>query len=351
MGVLTVKNIDEYRQKYAKELAAKEEEVGKIITDEMLTDAIYKKVQGKADVDYYSFYKSFNPDGKYSNIDNYKFATNQKDVNDEDVINKAYEELQGKGSVRFKDFINTFAPKERDVAEDIGYQLVGISLDEPEYSVKEIAEMRGVNPDTDVGLAEVGYAQALARDDANKVFATKKVLSDYFGQDVPIRMGPETEQLEFLNPQSGKYELVDKAGIDAGDMAKFGTTSLFVIPEVVGTLFATAKGGPVAGVAASAGLSAVLETSRLALGHMQYGINDTPEGFMDYLKKEGRDMAAINAALTTAGFTIPKFYNMIKVLKKTGKINPAEFGGRIKSAEDADKLLEKINDRLATMGE
>ena len=169
MGVLTVKNIDEYRQKYAKELSAKEEEVGKIITDEMLTDAIYKKVQGKADVDYYSFYKSFNPDGKYSNIDNYKFATDQKDVNHEDVINKAYEELQGKGSVRFKDFINTFAPKERDVAEDMGYQLVGISLDEPEYSVKEIAEMRGVNPDTDVGLAEVGYAQALARDDANKV--------------------------------------------------------------------------------------------------------------------------------------------------------------------------------------
>ena len=350
MAVLSVKNLEEYRQKYANELAAKEEEIGKVITDEMLTDAIYKKIAGKADVDYYSFYKSFNPDGKFSNIDNYKFATELKDVNDEDVINKAYEELQSKGTVRFKDFVNTFAPKERDVAEDIGYQLVNISLDEPEYSVKEIAEMRGINPDTDVGLAEVGYAQGLARDDADKALATKKVLSDYFNQDVPIRMGPETEQLEFLNPESGKYELVDKAGLDAGDIAKFGTTSLFVIPEVVGTLFATAKGGPYAGVAASAGLSAVLEASRLALGHMQYGINDTPEGFMDYLKKEGRDMAIINGALTTAGFTIPKFYNMIKVLRKTGKINPAEFGGRIKSAEDADKLLEKINDRLAQMG-
>ncbi len=173
MAVLSVKNLEEYRQKYANELAAKEEEIGKVITDEMLTDAIYKKIKGKADVDYYSFYKSFNPDGKYSNIDNYKFATDLKDVNDEDVINKAYEELQSKGTVRFKDFVNTFAPKDRDVAEDIGYQLVGISLDEPEYSVKEIAEMRGVNPDTDVGLAEVGYAQALARDDANKVLGKR----------------------------------------------------------------------------------------------------------------------------------------------------------------------------------
>jgi hypothetical protein len=61
MGVLSVKNLEEYRQKYANELAAKEEEIGKVITDEMLTDAIYKKIAGKADVDYYSFYKSFNP--------------------------------------------------------------------------------------------------------------------------------------------------------------------------------------------------------------------------------------------------------------------------------------------------
>jgi hypothetical protein len=44
-------------------------------------------------------------------------------------------------------------------------------------------------------------------------------------------------------------------------------TSAFVIPEIAGTLYATAQGGPIAGVAASAGLSAVLETARLALGH------------------------------------------------------------------------------------
>ena len=350
MGVLSVKNLEEYRQKYANELAAKEEEIGKVITDEMLTDAIYKKIAGKADVDYYSFYKSFNPDGKFSNIDNYKFATELKDVNDEDVINKAYEELQSKGTVRFKDFVNTFAPKERDVAEDIGYQLMGISLDEPEYSVKEIAEMRGVNSDTDVGLAEVGFAQALARDDSDKAIAAKTVLSDFFGQDVPVRFGPETEELEFLNPTSGQYDLLNKAGLDAGDIARFGTTGAFVIPEIIATVVATGATGAVGGIVTSAVSSAVLETARLALGNELYGINKTEEGFMDYLKKEGRDMAAINAALTTAGFTIPKLYRMVKNLKSFGKINPAEFGGRIESAKDASKLLEKINDRLIQLG-
>jgi hypothetical protein len=75
--------------------------------------------------------------------------------------------------------------------------------------VKEIAEMRGVNPDTDVGLAEVGFAQSLARNDANEVLASKKVLSDYFGQEIPLRYGPETEELEFLNPKTGDYELLN----------------------------------------------------------------------------------------------------------------------------------------------
>jgi len=350
MAILSVKNIDEYRQKYAKELAAKEEQVGKIITDEMLTDAIYKKIQGKADVDYYSFYKSFNPDGKYSNIENYRFSTDQKDANDTDLINKAYEELQGKGTVRFKDFVNTFAPQETDAAEQIGYLLSGIALDEPEYTVKQIAEMRGVNPDTDVGLAEVGFAQALARDDEQKALAAKTVLSDYFGQDVPIRMGPETEVLEFLNPQSGEYELLNKAGLDAGDIARFGTTGAFVIPEVVATIFATGATGPTGAVVTSAVSSAALETARLAIGHAMYGINKTEEGFMDYLKNEGKDMAAINATLTTAGFSIPKLYRMVKSLKNTGKINASEFGGTIKNAEQADKLLTKINDRLIQLG-
>ncbi len=80
----------------------------------MITKAIYKKLSGKADIDYYSFYKSFNPKGKYANLDTYRVATNDMDSNDNDLINKAYEELRGTGNVRFKDFVNVFAPKPFD---------------------------------------------------------------------------------------------------------------------------------------------------------------------------------------------------------------------------------------------
>ena len=94
MSILSVANIDEYKEKYADELNQKSVEIGKPITDEMLTKAVFRKIASKADVDYYSFYKSFNPNGKYANIDTYRVATNDLDSNDKDMINKAYDELQ-----------------------------------------------------------------------------------------------------------------------------------------------------------------------------------------------------------------------------------------------------------------
>ncbi len=77
-----------------------------------------------------------------------------------------------------------------------------------------------------------------------------------------------------------------------------------------------------------------------------YGINKTEKGFQDYLQNEGKDIAEINAALTAVGFTVPKLYRMFKDLRRFGKINAAEFGGRIGDAEDAFKLVNKINDRF-----
>ena len=350
MSLLSVNNVQEYRQKYADALEQKSSEIGKPITDEMLTKSIYKKISSKADIDYYSFYKSFNPDGKYANLDTYRVSIDDSDSNDNDMINKAYDELQTVGKVRFKDFVNVFAPKPFDKEEYYdNFNIVTLNVPDTEYNIKEIAEMRGINPDTDVNLAEVGFAQALARDDVNKAIAAKEVLNNYFNEDIPIRMGTETEELEFLNPNTGKYELLNAYGLDAGDVAKFGTYGVFVIPEIVATVAATGI-FPGSSIAASAVSSAALETARLAIGHSIYGINKTEKGFIDYLENEGKDMAILNSTLTAAGYSVPKLYRMVKDLKRFGKINAAEFGGRIGDAEDAFKLVNKINDRLVELG-
>jgi len=350
MGMLTTQNVEEYKQKYAEELKAKSIELGTDITDEMITEAIYKNLTRKADVDYYSFYKTFNPDGKYANLDTYRVATNDMESNDNDLINKAYEELRGTGNVRFKDFVNVFAPKPFDKEQYLeDFQLFTLNIPDTEYTIAEIAEMRGINSDTDVNLAEVGFAQALARDDVNKAMAAKEVLNRYFDEDIPIRIGEETEELEFLNPNTGKYELLNKFGIDEGDLAKFGTYGVFILPEIAATVAATGL-FPGSSLAVSAASSAALETLRLIAGHEIYGINKTEKGFMDYLENEGKDIAAINAALTATGYTVPKLYRMFKDLRRFGKINASEFGGRIKNAEDAFQLANKINDRLLALG-
>tara|TARA_R100001594_G_scaffold62451_1_gene96795 strand:- start:310 stop:3426 length:3117 start_codon:yes stop_codon:yes gene_type:complete len=351
MSLLSVNNVTEYRQKYGNDLEKKSAELGKPITDEMLTKAIYQKLSSKADIDYFSFYKSFNPEGKYANLDTYRVATNDLDSNDNDMINKAYDELQTVGRVRFKDFVNVFAPKPFDKEQYLDdFNIATLNIPDTEYNIKEIAEIRGINPETDVNLAEVGFAQALARDDVNKAIAAKEVLNNYFGEDIPIRMGEETEELEFLNPNTGKYELLNAYGLDAGDVAKFGTYGVFVIPEILATLGGTALGGPTGGISASYVSSLLLETGRLIAGHQLYGINKTEEGFQDYLQNEGKDIAQINAALTAVGFTVPKLYRMFKDIRRFGKINAAEFGGRVDSAEDAFKLVNKINDRLVELG-
>ena len=350
MGMLTTQNVDEYKQKYAKELEAKSAEIGREITDEMLTESIYKQLSGKADIDYYSFYKTFNPEGKYANLETYRVSNNDMESNDKDLINKAYSELQNTGNVRFKDFVNVFAPKPFDKEKYYDdFNIVTLNVPDKEYSLKEIAEIRGINPDTDVNLAEVGFAQALARDDVNKAMAAKEVLNRYFDEDIPIRMGEETEELEFLNPNTGKYELLNAYGLDAGDLAKFGTYGAFILPEIAATVVTTGI-FPGSSIAASAASSAALETLRLIAGHEIYGINKTEKGFKDYLQNEGKDIAVINAALTATGYTVPKLYRMFKDLRRFGKINASEFGGRIGSAEDAFKLAEKINDRLVALG-
>ena len=358
MAILQQKNLEEYRQVFAEELASEEVALGKPITDEMLTKAIYKKLSGKADIDYYSFYSAFNPNGSFANIDTYRLDNQiDENLNDKEVIQQAYKELSSVGNVRFKDFVNVFAPKPFDkekYLDDLTYNFDIPILPDVDYSIEEIALMNDVNPNTDVSMKEIGFAQSLARDETNEGIVTKQILNEYFGTDVPLRLGPETERLEFLNPESGKYEFVNPVGIDSGDLAKFGGYSIFVIPEILATTFAAGTTGPTGAVITSAATSALLETARLAAGHAMYGINKTEEGFInkfqDYLRKEGKDIAVLNAALTTTGYSVPKLYNIFKNFKFQGKLNVADFGGKIKNAEQADKLVTKINDRLATLG-
>ena len=99
MGILTVANVNEYREKYGNDLREG-------VTDQEITDKIFERLSEKASIDYFSFYSAFNPEGDYSNINYFRASINDMESSDKDIIQRAYQELQGKGSVRFKDFVN-----------------------------------------------------------------------------------------------------------------------------------------------------------------------------------------------------------------------------------------------------
>ena len=79
-------------------------------------------------------------------------------------------------------------------------------------------------------------------------------------------------------------------------------------PEIIATIFATGATGPTGGVITSGSYECCIRDCKTCFRSSMYGINQTEKGFMDYLKNEGKDMAVLNGALTTAGFTVPKLY-------------------------------------------
>ena len=86
----------------------------------------------------------------------------------------------------------------------------------------------GVNegaPSTLNPLKDARFAASLGFDEKNKQLAIKNVLSDLYKTDVDVRLGNRTGELEYLNPKTNKYELVNKPGVDLGDFTGLGGRS------------------------------------------------------------------------------------------------------------------------------
>ena len=147
---------------------------------------------------------------------------------------------------------------------------------EPESTFKpttsEIAKQAGVsinNPASKSARlgASFGYNQE------QKALAIKNELSKQFKQDIDVRIGPKTGELEYYNPEIKDYALVDQPGFDMGDLADLGGDALVVIPDLVVTAVGTAFTTPVGGLSMGATAALAGEFARLKLGQKIYNIN------------------------------------------------------------------------------
>ena len=214
-------------------------------------------------------------------------------------------------------------------------------------TVEDIAIENDIGTETGAS-ANARFAQSLGYDDKNKALAIKNVLSNLYKQDITVRTGSNTGELEFLNPETKKFELVNKPGIDLGDFTGQGGNAMVILPDIAATIAGTVySGGNLpAGVTAGALTAGVMEYSKYQLGKTLYDIN-----------KDVSNEDLLNRAFVAAGVSAGSAIlgvGAAKVIKSTANLIKGRFiqgsDVAISKVEDdivkADAVADKINNVL-----
>jgi len=214
-------------------------------------------------------------------------------------------------------------------------------------SIKDIAIENDIGIETGAS-ANARFAQSLGYDDKNQALAIKNVLSDLYKQDITVRTGTNTGELEFLNPKTKKFELVNKPGVDLGDFTGQGGNAMVILPDIAATIAGTVySGGNLpAGVTAGAVTAGIMEYSKYQLGKTLYGIN-----------KDVSNEDLLNRAFVAAGVSAGSAFlgvGAAKVIKGTTNLIKGRFlqgnDVAISKVEDdilkADVVADRINNAL-----
>ena len=207
----------------------------------------------------------------------------------------------------------------------------GISIDDPAYYRARFGQSLGINPD-------------------QRALAIKNSLSKLYKQDIDVRIGSNTGELEYYNPKTKKYALVDKPGADLGDFADLGGDALVILPDLI-TTFLTA--GASKAIGAGAGMAAAGEYARLKLGQAVYDINKfNPDGSKVtemQLAGEAAKTAGVSLAFGFGGLGVAKSIKGINNIIK-GRIAPDDLVDYVGSKNGAEDLSRQINDKLEEAG-
>jgi len=216
-------------------------------------------------------------------------------------------------------------------------------------TTKEIAESAGVSVKDPAG-SKARFAASLGYDQNQKAIAIKKVLSDQFKTDIDVRVGPNTGELEYFNPKTQEYALVDAPGFDMGDFADLGGDAMVIIPDIAATVAGTIFTSPVGGVAAGAIAAGAGEYARLKLGQKLYGINQDLSD--TELLQEAFKVAGISGAAGFIGIGGAKLIKGINNVIK-GRVVPSDALETLGASKvkEADEIASTINKTLNSVND
>ena len=207
----------------------------------------------------------------------------------------------------------------------------GVSIDDPAYYRARFGQSLGINPD-------------------QKALAIKNSLSKLFKQDIDVRIGSNTGELEYYNPKTKKYALVDKPGADLGDFADLGGDAMVILPDLITTIFTAGASKAIGGGAVMAGAG---EYARLKIGQAAYDINKfNPDGSKVtemQLAGEAVKTAGTSLAFGFGGLGVAKGIKAINNIVK-GRIAPDDLVDYVGGKNNAEDLSRQINDKLEEAG-
>ena len=345
--------VDQYRLLYTQDFPEL-----KNIPDEQIAMGVYSqsKKQGQIkDISFDEFKMDFLTNRPEDTASTYRAKYEKqfpqlKELTDAQIANKIYDQRVANGEkLRFDRFVNKFAPKEY-VQEFLSPDDTNFYDPQPKYTVEDIAKLTGIDLPNDVKTNASDFSgpklgAAFGQGEKNKVLAYKNSLSKFYNQDVDVRVGPKTGEPEFLNPQTGKYTLINQPGFDAGDMASFAGDAVVVVPQVVGNVLGFAYGGPGGAVLGGAGGAGLGEATRDVIGRVLFDVNKDTNAIW-----EGTKQAGLALPFEVAGVYGPRGVDFLKKLVSTGKTNVADLEAISKNAFEAKVLMDKMNDEFAKKG-
>lgn len=178
---------------------------------------------------------------------------------------------------------------------------------------------------------------SFAPTEEDRLQAAKQQLSESLGQDVEVRRGAQGD-IEFRNPETGRFQLLDPRGADPGDISDLLGVSFPVTGEIVGGIVGSAA-SPVLGTAAGAAAGAAIgETARRRLG-----------GFMGVGEETGAETAAgaaregaLAGLFGLGGGGAAKFLN--RFIAGPTPIKPDEAQRIIERSRSADEVIQGLRD-------
>lgn len=151
--------------------------------------------------------------------------------------------------------------------------VVDVPTPRPELTVdqmvKDQAQRSGVGTQGP-GIKAEAIASLAA--DANEQ-VVKSALSAAYGKELEFRTGPQTGRLEFKDPETGKFALVESPGFSMSDFGAAVGPAISIVGELIGGMAGAATGSPTGTVLFGALGATIGEYARLKAGQM-YGINE-----------------------------------------------------------------------------